>query len=662
MIIWIVGEQMNPAGNSLGIAIGHIALRRGMITPEQLREALIEQSRSDRSLETVLIAKGFLSREQVGQLHQVRETTTLPLESSAKQTPSPTEIPARIGRYSVLRVAGNGAMARVFEAMDPELQRKVALKVLHPSANVNRDEAQIEEERYQREARLLAGLPKHPNIVGIYEAGVADGRRFLAMEYIDGVPMDQWQKKGSVTLGRPTTILRDVALAVHHAHRNGVIHRDLKPANILVDGEGRPHVTDFGLAKLVGQSVRASYTEGALAVGTPAYMSPEQAAGSKAVDARTDVYSMGVMLYEILTGRLPFVGASPMEVMIKTSKDPVVPPSKITGIQINPVHFKTLEGICLKALAKSPDDRHATAEQFAEDLSKWLRGRDFRVRSERFRKRLIAGVVAAVVLVSGGLATYKLRYSVNAELSKADALLQEGRAAEALALYAAAAERDALNPRAREGRQRALDTLTPKPPPAPADPWKQAIDLLKLVDLSHDVVSGTWNRDGSAVIANDGRPARIMIPYHPPEEYDLRLTFARRPANFCLDLILTHAGKAFTLVAHRDGFFGFERIDGKDFSKNSTTRRFDTPLQMGQSYTVLVQVRKDGVKSFCDGKPLSALESYGGVIMNPDWKLPDSAAVGVGTWDGGAALERLDVLEVGGVGGFLRPPGPSRKY
>jgi hypothetical protein len=98
-----------------------------------------------------------------------------------------------------------------------------------------------------------------------------------------------------------------------------------------------------------------------------------------------------------------------MEVMIKTSKDPVVPPSKITGIQINPVHFKTLEGICLKALAKSPDDRHATAEQFAEDLSKWLRGRDFRVRSERFRKRLIAGVVAAVVLVSGGVATYKLR-------------------------------------------------------------------------------------------------------------------------------------------------------------------------------------------------------------------------------------------------------------
>src|SRR6185295_6335764 len=312
----------------------------------------------------------------------------------------------------------------------------------------------------------------------------------------------KWVQQGSVTIGRPTARLRDVALAVHHAHENGVIHRDLKPANILVDADHHPHVMDFGLAKLVGQSVRASYTEGALAVGTPAYMSPEQAAGSKTVDARTDVYSMGVMLYEILTGKLPFVGASPMEVMIKTTKDPVVPPSKITGIQINPEHFKTLESVCLKALSKNPDDRHPSAEAFAEDLSAWLKGRDFRVRSGRFQKRLVIGLVAAAVLLALGGAWFRYPYAaarVETDLALADAMMRDNRPAEALVAYTAAAERDAANPRARDGRQRALDALNPKPPP-PKDPWAESIDLLKLVDLSRDVVSGTWNRDGPAVL------------------------------------------------------------------------------------------------------------------------------------------------------------------
>ena len=643
---------MDPTGTSLGIAIGHLALKERLITPEQLREALAEQSRAPAPtpLDTILVSKKFLTPVQVDILHTLRETTVFPATPGA--TPAAEGPLVRIGRYDLIRVAGKGAMAKVYEALDPQLQRKVAIKILNPNPNAHPDEALVEEERFLREARVLAGLPKHPNIIGVYEAGVIDGRRFLAMEYVDGIPMDQWCKRGSTTLGRPVALLRDVALAAHHAHENGVIHRDLKPANILVDGEGRPHVMDFGLAKLSGQSVRSSYTEGALAVGTPAYMSPEQGAGTKDIDRRTDVYSMGVMLYELLTGRLPFSGTTPMEVMVKTSKDPVVPPSKITGIQINPDHFKTLESICLKALAKNPADRHSTAEKFAEDLSQWLRGRDFRVRSARLRKRLILGAAAVLVVsVTGAVLarTQPWRVNVEAQVLRADALLISGRPEEALALYASAEALDPEHRRARDGRKRAMEALAPKPappPPPPADPWKNAINLLAAVELPRDAVSGVWMMDGEVLMSREGKPARVQFPHRPPDEYDLRATVSRRPGNFCIDFILSRGGMPFTLVMQRDGIFGFERIGGQDYHKNATTARFDGALQPGKKYEVLIEVRSTGVKVACNGQALTVLKSYDGLSMNPDWKLPDPDALGVGTWDGGAAIEKLELREL----------------
>jgi tRNA A-37 threonylcarbamoyl transferase component Bud32 len=646
----------SPA-NSVGISIGHLALKRGLLTPEQLREALIEQSRSNEQLTTILLARGFMTREQIDIL--IRETASSPAAPAA-EVPSPSE-PAAIGKYRIVREAGRGAMAKVYEALDAELHRRVALKVLLTSAHAHPEEAALEEERFLREARLCAALPKHPNIVGVYDAGVIEGRRYLAMEFVDGAPMDKWCTKGSVTIGRPTALLRDVALAVDYAHEHGVIHRDLKPANILVDKENHPHVMDFGLAKMVGQSLKASYTEGGLAVGTPAYMSPEQASGVKTVDRRTDIYSMGVMLYEILTGKLPFVGASPMEVMIKTSKDPVVPPSKITSVQINPIHFKTLEAVCLKALAKDPADRYSTARQFAEDLTRWLRGQDFRPANQRLKRAVIATAAAAVVLAVVGGALWRTkpwRAGIDADLARADVLLREGKAEEALVLYSKVVGRESDNVRAEKGRQTALEKIREKavPPPVPAsapavvEPWKGAVDLLTLVDLPKDLVSGKWSRSPEGLVSEGGKPARVQVPYRPPEEYDLRLVFARRSANFCIDLILTQTGGPFTLVIHRDGYFGFEKVGGEDFHKNISTKQFDGPLHKDREYVVVVEVRKGGVKSYCNGQALSSLDSYDELTMNKDWKLPDPAALGLGTWDGGAAIKRLEIREVTGRG------------
>jgi serine/threonine protein kinase len=651
----------DPQANSVGISIGHLALKRGLLTPEQLREALIEQSRTSAQLTSILLARGYMTREQIDIL--VRETATAPV-SVPPEAWSGGE-PTAIGKYRIVREAGRGAMAKVYEALDSELQRKVALKVLLPNPNAQVEETGMEEERFLREARLAAALPKHRNIVGVYDAGVVDGRRYLAMEFVDGVPMDKWCRKGSITIGRPTALLRDVALAVHHAHENGVIHRDLKPANILVDQDNQPHVMDFGLAKMVGQSLKASYTEGGLAVGTPAYMSPEQASGVKSVDRRTDIYAMGVMLYEILTGKLPFSGASPMEVMIKTSKDPVVPPSKITSIQINPIHFKTLEGVCLKALAKDPADRYDTAEQFAEDLSRWLKGQDFRPANLRMRRILIGSAAAVVVLAVSGAILWRMkpwRAGIEADLTRADALLAEGKADDALVLYSKVIGHEPDNLRAEQGRQSSLRRLQQKAPPTPPlapapgpakwtkEPWKDTVELLRLVDLSKDVVSGRWSRKSDGLISEGGKPSRLQIPYRPPEEYDLRIVFARHTSNFCVNLILSQSGEPFTFVMHRDGYFGFEKVAGEDFHKNPTTKRFDGPLHKDQEYTVVVEVRRSGVKTFCEGFPLSRLDSYDTVAMNKDWKLPDPAALGLGTWDGGAEIKRLEIREVTGKG------------
>jgi len=390
-------------------------------------------------------------------------------------------------------------------------------------------------------------------------------------------------------------------------------------------------------------------------VGTPAYMSPEQASGSKEVDRRSDVYAMGVMLYEILTGKLPFVGSTPLEVMVKTSKDPVVPPSKITSLQINPVHFKTLEAVCLRALAKSPGERYPTAEQFAADLTRWLGGRDFRVANVQSRRRLLLTGAAAAVLLLGGGAAYvakSRKAAIDADLARADVLLADGKAEEALVLYRDVAAREKGNPRAVVGRESALRKLQEKA--VPPDPWKGALDILSSADIATDVVSGKWDRDGSALVSREGKPARVQLPYRPPEEYDVRIEFARLSGNYCVNLILSRAGSAFTLVMQRDGFIGFEKIRGEDFNKNASMRRLDGPIRSNQSYVVVVEVRKNGLKSFCDGRPVSEWSSYEELTMNRDWKLPDPGAIGLGTWDGGASIKRLEIREVTGKGERLR--------
>jgi eukaryotic-like serine/threonine-protein kinase len=264
------------------------------------------------------------------------------------------------GRYTVVRKLGAGGMANVYLAEDQELGRRVAIKILN-DRHAN-DEQFVE--RFRREAKNAAAL-SHPNIVSIYDRGEAEGSYYIAMEYVDGRSLKELiVSRGPAPITVAVEYARQILSALRFAHRHGIVHRDIKPHNALVDAEGRVKVTDFGIAR-AGTS---QMTEAGSIVGTAQYLSPEQARGSN-VDQRSDVYSLGIVLYELLTGTVPFTGDTPVEIAMKhLSALPEPPSSRRSEIP------RDLDLIVLRALAKDPEDRYQSAEEMDLDLERFLRG------------------------------------------------------------------------------------------------------------------------------------------------------------------------------------------------------------------------------------------------------------------------------------------------
>lgn len=266
------------------------------------------------------------------------------------------------GRYRVERELGRGGMAKVFRGTDTVLGRPVAIKVLAPRFS---DDASFVQ-RFRREAQAAARL-SNPNVVSVFDTGTDDGVHYIVMEYVEGKTLaDYLSGGGRIMPDRAIEIAEAVCDALAAAHAQGVIHRDIKPGNIMITPSGQVKVADFGIARVTTSAETIEQT--AAVLGTAAYLSPEQAQG-RPVDARSDIYSLGCVLYEMVTGRPPFTGDSPVAVASKQVLEPPTPPSKF-----NPDVSPELEAVILRALAKNPDNRYASAAELREDLERARRG------------------------------------------------------------------------------------------------------------------------------------------------------------------------------------------------------------------------------------------------------------------------------------------------
>lgn len=279
---------------------------------------------------------------------------------------APDQLPS-FGDYELLAVLGKGAAGVVYRARQISLDRLIALKMIR----AGRLALPSERERFRLEAGTIAALD-HPGIVPVYEVGEHGRRPYFTMKLIEGGSLAEGLLQSRAAPDTAARLVRDVARAVHHAHQRGVLHRDLKPSNILLDGEGRPHVTDFGLAKRVHGD--DSLTETGAILGTPAYMAPEQARGG-AVTTAADVYSLGAVLYALLTGRPPFRGDTPLATLAQVTETEAESPSRL-----NPLVDRNLATVCLKCLEKEPSRRYSSAEAAAQDLERWLTGEPVEAR------------------------------------------------------------------------------------------------------------------------------------------------------------------------------------------------------------------------------------------------------------------------------------------
>jgi eukaryotic-like serine/threonine-protein kinase len=260
------------------------------------------------------------------------------------------------GRYRILRKLGSGGMANVYLAEDEDLGRRVAIKIL----NERYAHDDSFNERFRREAKSAAAL-SHPNIVSIYDRGEADGTPYIAMEVIEGRSLKELiLTRGPLPIGQAIDYAKQILGALRFAHRHGIIHRDIKPHNILLGSENRLRVTDFGIARAGASQM----TEVGSIMGTAQYLSPEQARGAP-VAAASDVYSLGIVLYEMLTGQVPFTGDTAVEIAMKHLNEAPKPPSAL-----RPEVTRELDQVILRALAKTPEDRYQTADELQEDLDR----------------------------------------------------------------------------------------------------------------------------------------------------------------------------------------------------------------------------------------------------------------------------------------------------
>jgi serine/threonine protein kinase len=547
---------------------------------------------------------------------------------------APDEI-GRLGPYRVLRVLGAGGMGVVFEAEDVQLERRVALKVIRP------DQAgEVARQRFLREARAAAAI-EHDHIVPIFQVGEASVEGvgvvpYLAMPLLRGETLDTClQRQGKLPVAEVLRIGRELALGLAIAHKRGLVHRDIKPANIWLEAETRRiKILDFGLARLASTPAHAqaadpllvaarpssgpqALTEVGSLLGTPAYMSPEQI-GGQPVDARSDLFSLGCVLYLMATGELPFKGDDTLATLTAVALDEPSPPR-----QLNPQLPAALSQRIVELLAKKPTGRPTSAQAVAEALARIEQTATAR-RRHRWRALLIAACLLLVLLGIGifwaGLHTR--------DKDKQDAV--ESKPTD-------------FTPNRR------VNLL------ARIDPDR---DVVRVRGLNQEWISGKWSIQKGQLWAAPSRGQNVIeIPYRPPQEYDLCVEFTRFFGTGDISFALSKDGRSFQwCAAVENKLFGFNMVDGRPLQESPLAVRLENAVRNGHRHAAVVQVRRHELKAFLDDRLVNELATDGSnLTMFYAIRLRDDRLLGLSTWTVPAVFHRVEVVEVSGPGTFTRP-------
>lgn len=671
-----VSEPMGPelSREAEALLAEHL-LKTHLVLPEQMQDArdsqrLASEFNMKLSLGEALVKLGFITAAQ-----RLNIETHLLQEIERSQ---------KISHFRLKNLLGAGAMGKVYRAEDLAARRDVALKILSPEYAKYPHFLQ----RFQNEARALGKL-NHPNIVAAFDVGEDGGRYYVVMELCEGQSLEERLKnKKPIPVPEALEIALQAARGLEHAHERGLIHRDIKPGNILVSKEGIAKILDLGLSKNT-ESTDGYATAQGMTVGTPHYMSPEQARGSAQTDLRTDIYSLGVTLFHMLTGSPPFVAKSAEKIMEKHLKERAPKPSEIC-----PEVPASVDALVTRMMAKKPEERYANCESLCADLKRVMHGKmpsephpprkgdsnpGLKSPSSHGHSNTSHPAQTSHSRIERPGSGEKAKAGKKAPLWRSPYFLYGAGVGVVLiavvflfvfrtkpqAASTSAAAASAKNPeslKAVEASKPAASAPVPQPAPAPVAPPKpepKVVDLLEGLQLPRSTIQGDWSLGGGGLQCEKGWGSRVEIPYSPPEEYDLRMTFTRWEGNDSVMVALSYKGQGFqyrmgdqvNTVCCFDVLNGITATD----SRNPTRKQSPGWITNEQKNSVRIEVRKESVKAYFNGRPMAEFDpSKTKLEYNGGWKMRDPRILGVGSWQSKTQFHELKVTEISGPGRFFR--------
>jgi Leucine-rich repeat (LRR) protein len=567
----------------------------------------------------------------------------------------------RLGRYRVLKLLGHGGMGMVFQAEDPGLQRTVALKVMLPSVAANA----AAKERFLREARATAAI-EHDHIVTIYQVDEDRGVAYLAMQFLKGMSLEDYIKKAKetnkpLTLGQILKLGREIAKGLSAAHERGLIHRDIKPANIWLDATagGRAKILDFGLARPAATD--SNITQSGMIVGTPAYMAPEQATGQK-VDGRADLFSLGVVLYRLCSGRLPWKGETAMATLMAVATEDCKPLAELC-----PKFPPALPRLVMQLLAKKPEERPKSAKAVVEAIiaiekeaagvkvavpvqaqpNQW----ELEQRTEtaplvqapvRKRTRRWPMVAVGLLIAAVGIAAWQVIIRIeNKDGSKTEIKVPPGATV--------ALEKDGKTVAQVPGVEgKGADKLVLNPGPG------REVDLLKLIDPTKHAVIGNWEFEGKVLVSPRIKPvAAIQVPFTPPEEYEVEAWVTRIQTGdsghgVVIGLIADHRQFHAIVDDFNGSASGLANIDGKSIADNETLYRGGL-LTTGKTSKVICRVQGGKVSVEVDGQAVIGWKGpYSRLSRHGLWTVPQRDQLYLGTTNSEFRISKLVLRPLSG--------------